>query len=364
MKSTNLFDIIYKSAKKAIALQHENGSMPPGHNGPYFDTETSIRNTSHWLVTFSKIYQITTEELFRSAATKAAKFLISSEARPNNATFYHRNVSSKDRCNGLMGQAWTIEALTEASKPLKMPQLIKVAEEVFLMHPFNSELGLWNRVEIDGKKLSIDNTFNHQLWFAAAGSLLSKYRNQEINEYVLSFLNRINDNFLLYSDGLVYHLIKKSGFKQKVKNSLRFLLKYRKSDKALKYKAVGYHSFNMYAFSIIYNVYPDHFFWNTSSFKKTLSYMLSKKYENLLEENKYGFPYNPPGFEVSFAIETFLKKENFLVEKWIGKQINKCFNFEDYMMNLNTKDPLTSSARLYEATRILNIEVKQSFQHE
>lgn len=37
------------------------------------------------------------------------------EARPMAATFWHRKNPEKDACNGLIGQAWTIEALTMAA---------------------------------------------------------------------------------------------------------------------------------------------------------------------------------------------------------------------------------------------------------
>lgn len=35
-----------------ILLTSSMSQMPPGHNGPYFDVETPIRNTAHWLTFF------------------------------------------------------------------------------------------------------------------------------------------------------------------------------------------------------------------------------------------------------------------------------------------------------------------------
>ena len=69
-----LYDCLVKSAIKALTLQHEDGSMPAGHNGPYFDLETPVRNTGHWLMTFLKVYSITKKKIFFNAAQKALDY--------------------------------------------------------------------------------------------------------------------------------------------------------------------------------------------------------------------------------------------------------------------------------------------------
>ena len=58
-----LYDIIIESAEKALDKIEEN-HMTPGHDGPHFDEETPVRNSSHWLITFQKAYEITKKKKF------------------------------------------------------------------------------------------------------------------------------------------------------------------------------------------------------------------------------------------------------------------------------------------------------------
>ena len=50
---------IIKLADVGLKLQHELGNMPSGKNGPHKHEMTPVRNTSHWLVTFSAAYYLT-----------------------------------------------------------------------------------------------------------------------------------------------------------------------------------------------------------------------------------------------------------------------------------------------------------------
>ena len=55
--------------------------VSPERNGVYDDPETPVRTTSHWLTTFSNVYEITDDEYFAEAANDAADYLLSEEAR-------------------------------------------------------------------------------------------------------------------------------------------------------------------------------------------------------------------------------------------------------------------------------------------
>jgi hypothetical protein len=186
-----LYEIIERSATAALSLQSCDGSLPPGHNGPYHDPETPVRNTGHWLITFLKAHDLSGDPRFHDAASRAARYLSSNAARPHDATFVHRTSLYKDNCNGLIGQAWTIEALVAGADRLDMPHLTALAKKVFLLHEFDGEFGLWQITEIDGSSLGYDPTFNHQLWFAAAGSLIP---GAQIEEQVLLFLDLVPAN--------------------------------------------------------------------------------------------------------------------------------------------------------------------------
>ena len=84
MKKFNLYQLIEFSAAAAIALQAPDGAMPPGHNGPYHDPETPVRNTSHWLITFLKAHDISGRKQFLEAV-RCSHHLIYSTSETSGA---------------------------------------------------------------------------------------------------------------------------------------------------------------------------------------------------------------------------------------------------------------------------------------
>lgn len=388
-----LYDLLEKTAKEAIHKQRSDGSLPGGHNGLYNDPETPVRNTAHWLITFLKVYEITNQERSLEAAHNAADYLRTDDARPNGYTFYHRDSDEKNSCNGLIGQAWTIESLAIAADKLDDPELASLAEEVFLLHPFDDQLGLWKSVEIDGQPLGFDGTLNHQLWFAAAGGLLARNRSVSdlVNQSVSTFLDRIESNMELYDSGLIRHGVK---FSLSPRRSFRLLRRDKRGrlfvigligrssltevdflrnlvnhpafpirrpplrPKYARMKAIGYHSFNLYALALLHRQYPDHRFWSSELFTKSYEYLYSDEYANNVGESKYGYPYNPPGIEVPFALDEFEENpDRELQEQWLTSQFQRCFDFDNYEMSKNTPDPRTLTARMYQATRLPNLHV-------
>ena len=363
----NLYDILIQSATAALSLQDsEQGYMPPGHNGSYHDPETPVRNTAHWLITFLKAYDISGEWKFLEGAKQAVKYLCSSDIRPMGATFWHRKNPNKDFCNGLMGQAWTIEALTIAAENLEIPELLTIAEQVFLLHPIDHVSGGWRCVGVDGSYLGVDYTFNHQLWFAASGGLLAKTgQSCEVDQQVRQFLDGLTTLFEVHSYGLIRHMMpfklfsieKKSQVLLKQARQLKKPQVFMQEKEYLRKKEVGYHGFNMYAFALLKQAYPEHVFWKSSKFLSTLNFIHSDYYTREIQTSKYGFPYNPPGFEIPFTLKTFHPDSQSQAEqsRWISQQLNASYNFETDLMNKNTDDLMTHAARIYEATRLDNL---------
>ena len=94
---------------------------------------------------------------------------------------------------------------------------------------------------------------------------------------------------------------------------------------------------------------------------------MSDDYKDELENNVFGYPYNPPGFEVPYALSVLTDvSESELVEIsswWVNEQLKRCYNPDTRMMDCNTEDPLTHTARIYELAKLSNsimerIEVK------
>lgn len=377
--------MILKIAENSKKLQNEDGLFLPGHNGPYHDPETPVRNSGHWLIIFSKCYELTNEKKYKDKVYRLAEYLTSEDVRPGGNSFYHRNKKGKDKCNGLIGQAWTIEALAEAAKILESEKYSLIAEEVFFKHSFNKESGLWNCLEIDGQILPIDRTFNHQLWFAACASLIKSKRSNEILRRIKKFINMLPQNLTIMENGVIFHPIERL-FKvnsincnieskkllKKVKKILkiirnfilikRILTEKEIYDKEI-YRSIGYHSFNMYAFAILKSQLPNNVIWQSDLMERSVNFLLSNEYNGLLENNKYAFPYNPTGFEIPYSLYMLkrMKREKFIEisKHWINKQFNKCFNKESFMMDINTTDYLTHTARIYELTRLPDSILKE-----
>jgi hypothetical protein len=352
-----LYEIITRSAWSAISCQHPNGSLNAGHNGLYFDKETSVRNTAHWMIVFSRTYEWTGEKIFFDAARKAAFFLLSQPARPNGFSFWHRDMPGKDRCNGLIGQAWTIEALAECAMILEMEEMIKIAAEVFFQHSYDQNNHLWRRLDIDGKLLSIDLTFNHQLWFAGAGSILYHYtKNNRISDLIEDFLNNLKTNLKIHRSGLIKHIITRNDYKQRLKN-LIFIISPNKIRSSMMEKEIGYQSFNLYAFALIKKYYTK--ITEEDKINKAIAFTTSDEYLKNIVNNRYAFPYNPAGIENAFCYFIFNPELYQTNKDMLFYQFKHFFNFKTNLFDKKTEDPKTLSARIYEATRLPDIEIER-----
>jgi hypothetical protein len=364
-----LSDIILQSSEAALQLQLNDGSFPPGCNGPYHDPETSVRNTAHWLITMLKAYEISNDLRFKDSAWQAVQYLLLPSARPMNATFYCRKNPEKDLCNGLIGQAWTIEALAIAGIKFGESRHIDLAGKIFMLHPFDYKTGLWRRVNVDGSYNSYDMAFNHQLWFAASGSLLNNFSDNPIEAMIIRFLDCVLESHLsIDNSGRIIHEIMKPAptlsRSRKIYNYLRGSFRqHNKSDIResdwMTTKEIGYHAFNMYAFSILKLHMPEHPLWQSNKFLSTLEYMNKEEFINGLENNIYGYSYNLSGFEAAFAIQEFRSLVSFSksAEWWVEQQLRRCYSMEERMMNRSGEDKLTLAARLYEVTRLKDMEI-------
>jgi len=358
--------------------------MPAGHNGPWSDPETPVRNTGHWAITFLRCHELTEADQFLDAGEAAISYLLSEEARPHGATFHHILSGENLRCNGLIGQAWSIEALVYAAEYLGRPKLAEVASDVFTQHSFEDHLAAWHPVEIDGSVKPIDMTFNHQLWFAAAGGLLAQHPASDpvVDEQVRRYLGELPANLNVTVEGLVYHPFKPDFDLQKygrvflegmkagtahtmVIGVLRGLLggdegSTEVSEGGWTEKSVGYHSFNLYAFALLREAYPDHPFWGHEKFERSVDYAMSDSYVDALDENPYGYPYNCSGIEMAYAVDVLTDVGDDVRSQWLERQFDRTYEAETASMARNNPDPTTLTARLYEATRVPDTEFEIS----
>jgi len=332
--------------------------MPNGHNGPYNDFETPVRNTSHWLFLFATLFEKTNEIRWKNAGEDAINYLMSPDARPFGKTFYCRDKVGKDKCNGLIGQAWVIEALVEASNAFNQNKYSQIAEEVFLLHPWDENVGLWQRIDIDGRTLSFDGTFNHQLWFAAAGASLK--RNKEIQYRVKKFLQKVVNDIEIYPSGVIYHSSSMNNLFSYTYGGLNFFLKElfsrlkKKKNKSKFYsKSVGYHAFNLYAFAILKKYFPKEKIWQSKHFERLITAHRHKQFQMDLDTigSGFGYFYNISGIEIAFTVETFFNN-NSEAKLWLERQLKMTYVNQNHILTKCVSDENTALARVYEAVRL------------
>jgi len=350
--------LLLQGSRAGLDRQQADGSMPGGHNGPYRDPETPVRNTAHWLCSWTSAYELTGDPRFRAAATSALDFLLGPSARPMQAAFFCRSKPDKDFANGLIGQAWVIEALNAAGRVLGRNDAVALAVEVFLLHPFEARQSLWRRVNVDGSWNTIDPTFNHQLWFAAAGALLFEHGGRDVRDRVEAFVNWAERGGLrLHGNGRVRHkippkaLLRRAGV---VAGDLLHPVKALRLRGYMANKEAGYHAFNLYALAMLKQTLPNHRLWQGQAIKRALAYLRSRQFNESLNGNRYAYPYNPTGFEVAFAVQEFDEGGTAPpdIAAWLGRQLDRSWCPTRQALCRDTVDPATLAARLYEITRL------------
>lgn len=356
---------ITQEALRALDRQDANGAMPPGRNGPYGHSETPLRNTAHWLMTWCQAHQWSGRSEFRTAARKALDYVLSPRHRPSGANWYHRDAQNRDHCNGVIGAAWVIEALVEAHRALASHEALQQALEVHSQHRFNTRHGLWFRLEVDGRILSLDRTFNHQLWFAASTALLAAEGSKMADQQARSFLDGLGQHLNIRRNGLIRHRTRLHWWDRFVEPGSIVHTVYRNYVRPDRGAAagtrfverdIGYHAFNLHALARLHQHYPDHPVWQERSLKAAIGYTLLPGFAAALEGNPYGYPYNPVGLEVALALQEFRPDKEEVRQAWIQKQIG-VLSPVGLAYGDNSKDPATAVARLYEGVALKDFEL-------
>jgi hypothetical protein len=357
----SLSKLIVRSARAGLALQRTDGSFPPGHNGPYRDPETPLRNTGHWLISMAYAARTSGEEKFLDSVQQAADYVLSPEHRPHNATWLHRDKTGKDHCNGLIGPAWTIEALCAASDALQDDRYAAHASEVLSLIPYDESVGMWHTLEIDGSDLGFDPTLNHQVWLAMAAALLVSRGNSTAKSQASGFLDKLDTNLTVDDDGLIQHGIGWLATGRSIRTPRQLasffyrLPKRRSRTRLTRDKAIGYHAFNTYAFAVLKGLMLGHKAWESVELKRAIRFVNSESYLSEIGQSLYGYPYNPPGFEVAMTLERFgadVDSARRSPSDWVLSQIDCCLDETTQLMDQGAIDSNTQAARIYEATRL------------
>lgn len=362
------------------------GHARAGVNGPYQNKDTAVRNSAHWITTFSYLYKLTGIRQYYDAAKVLSNFLLKKENYGLSGSICARTDERFDHTNGLIGQAWAIEGLIAAADLLDSTQYYEKAVNLFKIQRFNATNDLWEVTDCDGTK-DFDLTFNHQLWFAASGAMILEYEARNglrksawIDEQIRSFLSAAEKTYFNVKDsGCIIHVINY----QRTPSETEYSINLRKKRKLRSFKAKpikvirkkisdrlsdfsftegleeGYHIFDLYGFALLKNSYGEHPLFKTDKLKMALSYALDS--DKLLELrnscggyifNKFAFGYNSPAFEYPFVAYTFRHKiDQELEDELFQFQIDHTYANNEF--SRNCEDPCTLGARIYELVRYL-----------
>lgn len=370
MKYRKLIDNIVIEKAESVC----NGiAVKNGHNGPYYDVETNLRNISHWACTFEKYYFLTKDKLYLDALEILAKSL---EEIDSSKPCVCRMKYGKDKTNGVIGQAWVIEGLLACARGLNNDNYYEMALSLFNNQRFDEKYGMWSVIECDGKDLGFDLTFNHQLWFAAIGSELLNYKyDSSIDARINQFLVKADKFFIVHNNGLIFHFLK---YIHDFKSFRWYRRAWKSTEKGLKkdgpslvYKEKGYHLFSVYALAIMQERYGNTKFFQKEDVKKAIAYAFDEKHLRELSNcnsdldsthiskksdkriNAYSYPYNSPAFEFPYIAKVFGPKENYeeLVDYLLEEQIRWTYDESKKRFCRNTEDSETLNARIYELVK-------------
>lgn len=324
-----------------IPLNAQKSIMPSGHNGPYYDLETPVRNTAHWLCTYSVLHRDTNEIRYHDIANRLANFLLDPGPHIKDGVYIQRQKGGKDWCNGVIGQAWVIEALNIASHCLNRPELKVAAIRAAEAFTFNQTVGAWEKIDPNNGKKAIDYTLNHQTWFAAA---LIELNDPVLNKDVSHYLNDLNDGAMrVRNDGVIAHLLYKNSLKGVILQ-LRYKLSEKRNWNKVREKEVGYHLFNLHPFARIYKCMPDHAFFSSEFLKRSVDVAFSNSFIDELSNSSYAYPYNAPAFEYPLVSVVFNKT---CPDGIFYTQVEKTL-FKEMSSFGNCPDSNTLNARMYE----------------
>lgn len=365
-QTITIHELMEQSARSIINVQRDDGSFPPSCNGIYDESETPVRMTSHWLTTLSMVYTFTGENEFAEAANDAADYLLSDDARPYDYTFHSRDVPGKDKCDGLIGQAAPIRALVSAGESLDRPELIDLAIEAFMIHPYHLDLGLWETVEIDGTKTSFDRTLNHQLLFAAAGATLAE-SSDEVAQRVYSFLTSLGTVMKARSDGLVMHYIRPPGYAV-IRTNLRtprhwpliwndIAARLFTNSTEFRRKEVGYHLTVLAALALLHRHWPGHSVWDHPQICAARKFVDTEEYKRQVatEYSEYGSML--PGITHALFLNEFENPSIAELEKYVEYDIHRKYNSKTKLLSKNAVDERFQASLVYRLGELDNFSI-------
>ena len=171
------------------------------------------------------------------------------------------------------------------------------------------------------------------------------------------FLDQLGRNLHVRSDGVVGHWVSPWGLgRREPRYALQRFRHGRREARAMAHKERGYHAFNLHAFGQLRRSSPDHGFWRGGKFGRLWAVARSQSFRTRLEANEFAWPYNPVGLEIAFALECFEGPASRGEQAdWVAAQLQRHWDANSASLSVDTPDPNTLAARLYEAAHLSDL---------
>lgn len=366
-------------AEKYYERFNNQGYADAGNNGPHGHEDTPVRNTSHFLIIYSYMYKKYKKEKYLEICKKFADYICSESDKTKNGSVQCMVTDKFDHLNGLIGQGWAIEALLYYYDISDESKYLDYACKIFYSQKYDYKLHLWHRIEIDGKDIGIDPTYNHNIWFAACSSKILDYKyDAELKKIIDDLMiNGTKRDFRIYKNGLLKHSVKiapKKSIMIRIKKAIKFILypvrklNLRKLD--TKYMERAYHVFDMYGFCILEEIFPQYEIFSSIKYKKAKEYALDIKKMNsdynvfsAIENNNgkfnvFSYSYNSLAFEFPYVSSCIGNENMTIYSELYDIQCKLMYDEKEKNFSRHNPDVVTFDARTYEIIRYLEREEK------
>lgn len=325
---------LFNLLKRVENILNSDVGIPTTSNGVYNVRETHLRALSHEL-NMMLIPCFKTNENRSSILLNRLDELIQA-----NELLIHN--SGLDATNGVIGGAWVIEGLLAAYTITSDEKYLEAASEVVAAHNFDASKGLWYRP--NGR---LDQTINHQIWFAfALYQLYKANKNEDLLSMVLCFMDGLGAKLHLYEDGVMHHRSLKgydlrsrlSDIKNKISGNKVI------RDINLVHKSYGYFPFVMLPLSYLslsQELESTNFFKSPAWIKMKQAIQCPRVIDIIHAERKYGLKYNLCTVELIVIYDLLDYDIDELLEKYIDVQM-------EVFEKLNNDDLNLAYLKLYE----------------
>ena len=342
-------------------LDARSALMPGGHNGPHFDLESPVRNSSHWLATMAVAFHLTSDEGFRKAGAGLARYVESTRPSLDGGSV-HRQRFPKDWTNGVIGPAWESEGLALAGRHLGLESASAAGAAILRRLGFDEEKGLWRVCDPATGSRGMDRTVNHQTYCTA---IAAEYPDDTVlRARVERFIFAALPNLLQTdAEGVLKHHVPETP-SQRLKHTLTDRARTKMAPAlrraALRPGAVpdrsqrdrGYHLFSLYSAVRIARAAGRPDVLELPAVRRATAILPSLTADPGYRTNSYTFGYNPPGFELPYVVLSgAADSESALAaaaQDALATQFDVTLDMETGLFTRGTNDPLTLAARAFE----------------